>query len=106
MQRGAGRTHNILNSIETMKIQLKESHVAVLKEESGEVVAVFNSSNYANDSMMTAVAEHFDVAMVGLNTDRDFVQPFDYEQPYDFVLYKDTGEDECITLTMTFTPIY
>lgn len=89
-----------------MKIQLKENYVAVLKEESGEVVGVFKNSTYANDSMMTAVGEHFDVAMVGLNTDRDFIQPFDYEQPYDFVLYKDTGEDEYVTLTMTFTPIY
>ena len=80
-------------------------------EESGEVVGVFKNSTYANTDMMTvvmmtAVGEHFDVAMVGLNTDRDFNQPFDYEQPYEFVLYKDTGEDEYVTLTMTFTKIY
>lgn len=89
-----------------MKIELKQGYVALLKEESGEVVATFKPSVYANTDMMTAVALHFDVPMVGLNTDRDFIQPFDYEEPYDFVLYKSTGEDECVTLRMTYVQIF
>lgn len=89
-----------------MKIELRQGYVALLKEESGEVVATFKSSVYANSDMMTAVALHFDVGAVGLNTDRDFVQPFDYDQPYEFVLYKSTGEDEYVTLRMTYVPIF
>lgn len=91
-----------------MKIELKNQYVAILKEESGEVVGVFHSTTYANNSMMNAVSLHYDVPMVGMNTDRDFVQPWDYEQPYEFVLYRSTGhdEDEYVTLTMTFAPIY
>lgn len=105
MQRGAGRTHNILNSIETMKIQLKKNYVAVLKEESGEVVGVFKDTHDAKQVLEQAVAEHFDVATAGLFDNYDFVQPFDYEQPYEFILYTTSG-DEYVTLTMTFTKIY
>lgn len=89
-----------------MKITLKKNQVAILKEESGEVVGVFKATPYANDVMMTAVANHFDVEMVGLNTDRDFNPPLDYEQPYEFVLYKASGEDECVTLIMTYSFLY
>lgn len=89
-----------------MKITLKKNRVAILKEESGEVVGVFTATPYANDVMMTAVANHFDVEMVGLNTDRDFNPPFDYEQPYEFVLYKGGGEEEYVTLIMTYSFLY
>lgn len=89
-----------------MKIELKKGYVAVLKEDSGEIVAVFKPSPYANRDMMTAVASHFDVASVGMDTDTDFTQGFDYEQPYTFVLYKGTDEEEYVTLTLTYEPIY
>lgn len=89
-----------------MKIELRQGYIAVLQKESGEVVGVFNSTEDAKQVLEQAVREHFDWDTVGLFDNRDFIQPFDYEQPYDFVLYKDTGEDEYVTLTMTYTPIY
>lgn len=92
-----------------MKINLKKNLVAILKEESGEVVGVFKATPYANGAMMAAVANHFDVEMVGMNTfdtDRDFNPPLDYEQPYEFVLYKGGGEEEYVTLIMTYSFLY
>lgn len=89
-----------------MDINLKKNHVAILTEKSGEVVGVFNSGNDVKSKMEDAVSMHFDVASVGLIDPRDFNMPFDYEQPYEFVLYKSSGEDEYVTLVMTYTPIY
>lgn len=89
-----------------MKITLLKNQVAILKEESGEIVGAFQSTYDAKQVLEQAVAEHFDVAVVGLNTDRDFDAPLDYEQPYEFVLFKSSGEDEYVTLIMTYAAIY
>lgn len=89
-----------------MKISLKKGYVAILKEESGEIVGAFQSTNDAKLVLEQAVAEHFDVVTVGLCDSRDFVQPLDYEQPYKFVLYKGMNEDEFVTLIMTYSFLY
>lgn len=89
-----------------MNIILKKGYLAILKEESGEIVGAFQSTNDAKLVLEQAVAEHFDVVTVGLCDSRDFFQPFDYEQPYEFILYRGMSEEEYVTLTMTYTPIY
>jgi len=89
-----------------MKIKLNKGYIAILKEESGEVVGAFQSTNDAKLVLEQAVAEHFDVVTVGLCDNRDFVQPFDYDQQYEFILYRGMSEDEYVTLTMTFTLIF
>jgi hypothetical protein len=82
-------------------------------EESGEVVGVFNAGKDVKSKLVDAVSRHFDVASVGLGNPRDFNMPFDYEQPYKFILFKGkavgehaTDEEEWVTLVMTYAPIY
>ena len=89
-----------------MKIQLKKGYIAILKEESGEVVGAFQSTNDAKQVLEQAVAEHFDATSVTLSDPRDFAQPFDYDQPYVFHLYIGEEDDQCLTLTMTYAKIY
>lgn len=90
-----------------MKIQVNKGYIAILKEESGEIVGAFQSTNDAKLVLEQAVGEHFDAVTVGLCDNRDFVQPFDYDQQYEFILYRGSeDEDEYVTLTMTYTPIY
>lgn len=92
-----------------MKIETKRGYVAILREESGEVVGVFMPSLDARGCMETAVCMHFDVATCGLVSDRDFTQPFDFDQEYTFVLYNGSGsgdDDEYVTLFMTFAPLF
>lgn len=86
-----------------MDINLKKNYVAILTEQSGEVVGVFNAGNDVKSKLELAVSLHFDVPSVGLCDTRDFNMPFDYEQPYEFILYN--GE-EYVTLIMTYAPIY
>lgn len=91
-----------------MKIETKLGYVAILREESGEVVGVFMPSLDARESMETAVSMHFDVAC-GLVSDRDFTQPLDYDQEYTFVLYNGSGsgdDDEYVDLFMTYAPLF
>ena len=88
-----------------MKIETKRGYVAILREESGEVVGVFMPSLDARESMETAVSMHFDVAC-GLVSDPDFKQPFDYDQEYKFVLYNGDGNDDCVILFMTYAPLF
>lgn len=92
-----------------MKIETKLGYVAILREESGEVVGVFMPSLDARENMETAVSMHFDVAC-GLVSDRDFTQPLDYDQEYTFVLYNGDGgdnrDDEYVTLFMTYAPLF
>lgn len=59
--------------------------------------------NDVKSKLELAVSLHFDVPSVGLCDTRDFNMPFDYEQPYEFILYN--GE-EYVTLIMTYAPIY
>lgn len=89
-----------------MKIKLNKGYIAILKEESGEIVGAFQSTNDAKLVLEQAVSEYFDAVTVGLCDNRDFVQPFDYDQQYEFILYRGISEDEYVTLTMTFTPIF
>jgi hypothetical protein len=89
-----------------MKIQLNKGYVAVLQEENGDIVGVFKDTKDARQVLEQAVAEHFDVVTVGLCDSRDFSQPFEYDEPYEFILYKGMSEDEYVTLRMTFTKIY
>ena len=89
-----------------MKIKLKEGYLAVLTEESGEIVGVFGSNEDAKSVLEDAVSSHFD-RTAGLCDGRDFSQPFDYQEPYAFMLYgKTKEEDEHVTLTMTYAPMY
>lgn len=88
-----------------MKIETKRGYVAILKEESGEVVGVFMPSLDARECIETAVSIHFQVAC-GLVSDRDFTQPFDYDQEYQFVLYNGDGNDEYVTLFMDYAPLF
>ena len=91
-----------------MKIQLYQNYVAVLQEQSGEVVATMTATHDARNKMERAVSEHFDCDC-SLVTDRDFEQPFDYNENYSFRLYKaepNGDEDEYVVLTMTYTPIH
>ena len=90
-----------------MKIQLKKDHVAVLQEESGEIVAVFGSTDHADPLMEDAVRSHFDRTCT-LIEPRDFEQPLDYNQPYKFRIYDgiDDLDDYYVTLRMTYAPIY
>jgi len=91
-----------------MDIKLSSNHVAILMEESGEVVGVFNAGKDVKSKLEDAVSRHFDVASVGLCDTRDFNMPFDYEQPYEFILYNGDGTEaeEYVTLIMTYAPIY
>jgi len=88
-----------------MKIKLKQDQIAVLKEESGEIVGCFRPNEDAKQAMETAVCLHFDIAGCNLSDERDFTPPLDYEQPYVFHLYT-KDEDEYVTLTMTYEYIY
>lgn len=89
-----------------MKIHLKKGYIAILMEESGEVVGAFQSTDDANQVLEQAVAEHFDATTVTLSDPRDFVQPFDYDQPYVFHLYVGEEDDQYLTLTMKYAKIY
>jgi len=96
-----------------MNINLKKNHVAILMEQSGEVVGVFNSGNDVKSKMEEAVASHFDLVSVSLHDARDFNMPFDYEERYEFIVCEGNSskgdgvyQDEYITLIMTYSPIY
>ena len=91
-----------------MNINLKKNYVAILTEESGDVVGVFMGGNDVKSKLEEAVASHFDLASVGLDNPRDFDMPFDYDQPYEFILYNGDGTEaeEYVTLIMTYAPIY
>lgn len=88
-----------------MKIETKRGYVAILREESGEVVGVFMPSLDARESMETAVSMHFDVAC-GLveASNRDFKQPFDINEEYTFAFYD--GSDDYVTLFMNYAPLF
>lgn len=88
-----------------MKIQLKTNHVAVLQEENGEVVGVFKSLIDAKPILEEAVRSHFDYD-VTLADNRDFIQPFDYNQPYSFHVHDETEEGYYVTLYLTYAPIH
>jgi len=89
-----------------MKIEIKPKFIAVLREDSGEIVGCFTANVDARQAMEQAVSAHFDCDC-SLSDDRDFVQPFDYNQPYTFRLYtSEDATDEYATLTMTYSPIY
>lgn len=100
-----------------MKIEIKRGYVAILREESGEVVGVFMPSLDARESMETAVSMHFDVAC-GLveASNRDFKQPFDINEEYTFessygineeytFAFYD-GSDDYVTLFMNYAPLF
>ena len=89
-----------------MKIEIKPNYIAVLREDSGEIVGCFTANADARQAMEQAASAHFD-CVCSLSDDRDFVQPFDYEQPYTFRLHiSQDATDEYATLTMTYSPIY
>lgn len=89
-----------------MKIEIKPQQIAILKENSGEIVGCFTANADARRAMEQAVSEHFDTDC-SLSNEQDFVQPFDFEKEYTFILldWFDTEETH-ITLTMTYAPIY
>ena len=90
-----------------MKIELKKDQIAVLREESGDIVGCFMSNNDAKQAIETAVCLHFDIAQCNLADERDFTPPSDYEQPYSVFLYRlSADDDEYVTLTMTYEYIY
>jgi len=97
-----------LTDIYTMKIKLYYDCIAVLQEESGQVVAALTSSDDARNKMEKAVRETYDCDCF-LLTDKDFIQPFDYNETYKFKLYKEQSngdDDETISLTLTYTTTY
>lgn len=89
-----------------MKINVKNGFLAVLSEESGEVVALFGSNQDAKDIMEKAICEHFDCHCSILSTNKDFDMPFDYEQFYEVSLNLSEDNQETVTLIMTYAPIY
>lgn len=88
-----------------MKIQIYPNHVAILQEENGEIVGVFKSSLDAKETLENAARSHFDYD-VTLTDNRDFIQPWDYNQPYSFHVHDETEEGYYVTLYLTFAPIY
>jgi hypothetical protein len=88
-----------------MKIELKKGFMAVLTEENGDVIGLLASTPDARLALETAVSEHFTCDCT-LCDDRDFTQPLDYEQPYQFRLYAEGCENEYVALTLSYAPIY
>ena len=88
-----------------MKIELLKNYVALLINEDNETIGAFNSTPDARLTLEQAVSAHW-ACPCTLCDDRDFTQPLDYEQPYVFRLYADGCEDEYVTLSMTYAPLY
>ena len=88
-----------------MKINLLENSVALLITEDNDIIGVFNSTPDARALLERAVSDHW-VCECTLCDDRDFDQPLDYDQPYEFRLYQDGCDDEYVTLRITYAPVY
>ena len=86
-----------------MKIELKKDHIAVLREESGDVVGCFRSNKDAKQTIENAVCEHFSIVGCTLQEERDFIPPRNYWEKYLFHLHDD---EEYVTLIMTYEYIY
>ena len=86
-----------------MKIKLKDNHVAILRDEVGDIIGCFKSNENAMYAMEQAVSEHY-VCRCSLVTMKDFEQPNDYHSTYLFRLLLE--EEEVVELIMTYAPIY
>lgn len=87
-----------------MKINLRSGYIAVLSEESGNVIACIHGSVDAQSALEAAVGDSFG-CKASLQNPKDF-NMVDITNPYSFLLDHAKGSTEHVTLYLTYAKLF